>query len=74
MGTRRLDTVSDCIGQDLDLEAHCECGRRQLIDPQTFYMSLIGLKAPTKLREVEKLMRCETCKKRACKLVPVPRF
>lgn len=74
MGTRRLETVGDCINQALDLEAQCACGRKQTIDPQTFNMSLIMSRKPTKLREVEKLMRCDRCKQRACKLQPVPRF
>jgi hypothetical protein len=74
MGTRRLDTVSDCIGQDLDLEARCPCGRRETIDPQPFYLTLIRAKKPTKLRELEQLMKCKKCGKRECKLQPVPRF
>lgn len=75
MGTKKLVSVGDCINQGFDLEAQCHsCGRKQTIDPMTFNRSLIMSAKPTKLHEVEQLMRCEKCKKRACKLVPVPRF
>jgi hypothetical protein len=74
MGTKRLDTVSDCIKQDLDLQAKCPCGRAEVLDAQELYMKLVKAQKPTTLHEAATFMRCKRCKRKQCRLIPIPRF
>jgi hypothetical protein len=74
MGTKRLETVSDCIKHDLDLQTKCPGGRVEILDAREFYMKLVKAQKPTMLNEAATFMLCKRCKRKQCRLIPVPRF
>jgi hypothetical protein len=74
MGTARLDTVGDCVKHDLDLQAKCPCGRTEVFGAQELFSILLKAKKPTTLNEAATFMVCKRCKRKQCKLQPVPRF
>lgn len=75
MGTKRLETVGDCIKHELDLQAKCQhCSRAEVIDPGELMLELIKRRIRGQFDEVAKLMICKRCKRKQCRLIPVPRF
>jgi len=74
MGTKRLDTVSDCIKHDLDIIAKCPCGRAEVFDAQELYTRLLKEQKSTNLIEAATHFKCKRCERKRCRLQPVPRF
>lgn len=74
MGTKRLETVSDAIRHDFDLQVKCICGRAEVIEPRDLMPELIKRQSSGRFDDVAKLMKCKRCKRKQCRVTPVPRF
>lgn len=75
MGHRRLETLSDCVREELDLRVECvSCGYTVTMISDTWRDQLAARGKPVRIREIERKLRCSKCGARNSHIVPVIRF
>lgn len=75
MGSRRIETITDCVRDELDLRVSClGCGYTVTMISDDWLNRLVMQGKPIRIREIERKLRCTKCGARNSQVVPVVRF
>jgi hypothetical protein len=71
---RRIDSVHDCVREEMDLEARClACDHTAIFEPEELRQLLIHKRIWSDLKDIERALSCAKCRERRCRLTLVDR-